>query len=109
MRHDYSSIAPSTVPLRRKGKGTNRRNACFDWPSGTVGQLDWKTEKTRRPVSAEVLVWRGKHQPQAEQNARARKRKPIDWIGELPLPMMIEWLADVLKALHPDQRLIPLD
>lgn len=171
-----------TVPLRRKGKGTNRRNACFDWPSGTVGQLDWKTKQTNRPVLTDVLAWRGKHQPQTkvyafagwgsttavkaarrawlgrrryrerfgietsyrqknqgkgmttsrnaayrllleglahllrqiwvlltEQIARARKCKPKDWIGELTLPMMIEWLADVLKALHPEYRLIPLD
>lgn len=170
-----------TVPLRRKGKGTNRRNACFDWPSGTVGRLEWKTEKTNRAVSTDVLVWRGRKQAETkvyafsgwgsttavkaarrawlgrrryrerfgietsyrqknqgkgmttsrnaayrllleglahllrqiwvlltEQIGLATKSRPKGWIGELPLPVMIEWLADALKALHPDQRLIPL-
>lgn len=171
-----------TVPLRRKGRGTNRRNACFAWPTGTVGRLDWKTDKTNRPVSTDVLVWRRKNQPETrvfafagwgaaeavnvrrrawlarrryrerfgietsyrqknqgkgmttardatyrllleglahllrqvwvlltEQIARAGRRKPTDWIGELTLPMMLEWLDDVLKSLHADNRSIPLD
>jgi len=170
-----------TVPLRRKGRGTNRRNACFAWASGTVGRLDWVTDKSRKPVSTDVLVWRRKNQPETkvhafsgwgsaevinvrrrawlarrryrerfgietsyrqknqgkgmttakdatyrllleglahllrqvwvlltEQIARAGRRKPRDWIGELTLPMMIEWLADVLKNLHPENRSIPL-
>jgi hypothetical protein len=46
-----------TVPLRRKGKGSNRRNACFSWAPGTVGQVNWVTEKTREAVETSVLVW----------------------------------------------------
>src|SRR5512133_2810654 len=48
------------VPLRRKGRGANRRNACFAWAHGTVGTVDWVTEQTRRPVSTRVLVWAGR-------------------------------------------------
>ena len=55
-----------TVPLRRKGRGTNRRNACFSWAHGTVGSVDWVTEKTRQEVSTRVLVWQRAGQPQAK-------------------------------------------
>jgi hypothetical protein len=47
-----------TVPLRRKGRGLNRRNACFAWAHGTRGTVDWVTEKTRQPVATRVLVWK---------------------------------------------------
>lgn len=46
------------VPLRRKGGGTNRRNACFAWAHGTLGTVAWTTETTRRAVSVRVLVWK---------------------------------------------------
>ena len=46
------------VPLRRAGKGTNRRNACFAWPHGALGTVTWTTEVSRRAVSVRVLVWR---------------------------------------------------
>lgn len=46
------------VPIRKKGNGTNRRNACYTQPSGTITTMDWVTEKSRRPVSTRVLVWR---------------------------------------------------
>jgi hypothetical protein len=46
-----------TVPLRRKGSGTNRRNACYTQPSGTLDTVAWVTEKSRKSVSTRVLVW----------------------------------------------------
>ena len=47
-----------TVPLRRKGRGANRRNACFALPVGTVTTLDWVTEERRRPVQTRAVVGR---------------------------------------------------
>jgi hypothetical protein len=47
------------VPLRRKGRGLNRRNACFALPTGTMTRVDWKTEKTRQRVATDVLVDHG--------------------------------------------------
>src|SRR5205085_12504059 len=47
-----------TVPLRRKGRGHNRRNACFDLPLGTVTTVSWVTEQTRRPVQTQAAVLR---------------------------------------------------
>ncbi|AMV23163.1 hypothetical protein VT84_28155 [Gemmata sp. SH-PL17] len=46
------------VPIRKKGKGTNRRNECDAQPSGTIATMGWVTEKSRRAVSTRVLVWR---------------------------------------------------
>lgn len=46
------------VRLPRKGAGSNRRNDCFAWATGTVRELEWKTEKSRRAVSTSVVVWR---------------------------------------------------
>jgi hypothetical protein len=45
-----------TVPLRRKGRGQNRRNACFALPVGTVTEVGWVTEDSRRPVHTEAVV-----------------------------------------------------
>jgi hypothetical protein len=45
-----------TVPLRRKGKGSNRRNACFALPVGTVTTVDWVTEDSRQPVQTQAVV-----------------------------------------------------
>jgi len=45
------------VPIRKKGNGTNRRNACYAQPSGTRALMAWVTEKSRQPVSTRVLVW----------------------------------------------------
>jgi hypothetical protein len=45
-----------TVPLRRKGRGVNRRNACFALPVGTVTTTAWQTEDSRRPVRTRVAV-----------------------------------------------------
>lgn len=47
-----------TVPLRRKGQGQNRRNACFELPVGTVTEVDWITEQSRRPVRTQAVVLR---------------------------------------------------
>jgi hypothetical protein len=47
-----------TVPLRRKGSGSNRRNDCFERPAGTVTQVDWVTEQSRRPVRTQAVVVR---------------------------------------------------
>jgi hypothetical protein len=47
-----------TVPLRRKGRGPSRRNACFDLPVGTVTTVDWVTEESRRPVQTQAVVVR---------------------------------------------------
>jgi hypothetical protein len=44
------------VPLRRKGQGPNRRNACFALPVGTVTTLAWQTEKTRKRVRTRAVV-----------------------------------------------------
>jgi Transposase DDE domain len=46
------------VPLRRKGKGNNRRNAAWLLEVGTVTSVAWKTEKGSRPVSTRALVAR---------------------------------------------------
>ena len=47
-----------TVPLRRKGKGKNSRNALFDRPSGTIESYAWETRKPKKPVRTMVLVWK---------------------------------------------------
>ena len=49
-----------TVPIRKKGKGTNRRNECYAQPHGTITTMDWVTEKSRKAVSTRVLVWQRK-------------------------------------------------
>ncbi|MDY3557400.1 transposase [Gemmata sp. JC717] len=46
-----------TVPIRKKGQGTNRRNECYTQPSGTITTMEWVTEKTRQAVPTRVLVW----------------------------------------------------
>jgi hypothetical protein len=45
-----------TVPLRRKGRGGNRRNACFDQPAGTIQTVEWVTEESRRRVRTRAVV-----------------------------------------------------
>ena len=54
-----------TVPLRRKGRGANRRNDCYSKPSGTLATVDWVTEKSRRPVQTRALVWQRAGESQA--------------------------------------------
>jgi hypothetical protein len=47
-----------TVPLRRKGDSNNRRNAVWLLAVGTVTTVEWKTDKTNRPVSTAAVVMR---------------------------------------------------
>jgi hypothetical protein len=54
-----------TVPLRRKGNRSNRRNDWFSQPSGTLGTAEWVTEQTRLRVSTRVLVWQRPEEQQA--------------------------------------------
>jgi hypothetical protein len=81
-----------TVPLRKKGRGVNRRNACFSLPVGTVTQVDWVTERSRRPVqTAAVVVQRPGERPvqvyafggwsrgRALAQARAAARQAKQW------------------------------
>jgi hypothetical protein len=46
------------VPLRKKGKGKNRRNAAWDLEVGAVTEVSWKTDKGNRPVSTQAVVMR---------------------------------------------------
>jgi hypothetical protein len=55
-----------TVPLRRKGNGANRRNACYSQPSGTLATMEWVTEKSRKSVSTRVLVWQRQGESQTK-------------------------------------------
>ena len=47
-----------TVPLRRKGRRNNRRNALWLLDVGTVTTTTWKTDKTNQPVRTAVVVVR---------------------------------------------------
>jgi hypothetical protein len=76
------------VPLRRKGRGTNRRNACFAWPHGTIGEVAWVTEKTRAAVATRVLVWQRAGQSRAKVyafggwgDATARREARRAWLA----------------------------
>jgi hypothetical protein len=48
------------VPLRRKGKGRNARNACFEGKHNQVRWTEWTTEKTRQQVRTRTLLWKGR-------------------------------------------------
>jgi hypothetical protein len=48
-----------TVPLRRKGKGPNARNRCFQGRHRLIRWTEWTTETTRRRVRTRVLLWKG--------------------------------------------------
>jgi hypothetical protein len=50
-----------TVPLRRKGNTRNARNRCFEGRHLLIRWVEWKTDKTRRPVKTRTLLW--KHRP----------------------------------------------
>jgi hypothetical protein len=170
-----------TVPLRKKGKGANRRNACFALPLGTITTVGWVTEESRKEVSTQAVVLRragekdtkvyafggwgaaeeGRQRRRARQAkaayrrrfgietsyrqknqclgvttcndvayrlllvglalllrqvwvllsgqvARARRLRPTQWVEELPLNRLLEWLADALKARYREKRSIPL-
>jgi hypothetical protein len=49
-----------TVPLRRKGKGRNARNRCFEGRHQLIRWVEWKTDKTRRLVRTRTLLWHGR-------------------------------------------------
>jgi hypothetical protein len=73
-----------TVPLRRKGKGNNRRNACFALPLGTTSAVEWVTEDSRKRVKTAVVVARRPGQKEVQvfafggwgqqEEARVRRR-----------------------------------
>ena len=48
-----------TVPLRRKGKGSNARNRCFEGRHRLIRWVEWTTETSRRRVKTRVLLWKG--------------------------------------------------
>lgn len=173
-----------TVPLRRKGRGSNRRNACFALPVGTVTLLDWITEDRRRPVQTRAVVgrrpgeskvqvyafagwrpgralaaasaavaarqarqwyrrrfgietsYRQLHECQGRttkkdrvyrlllvglalllrqvwvwltgQLARDRGAGSTEWLEELPLQRLLDWLAEVLQRQYPEEKVIAL-
>jgi Transposase DDE domain len=47
-----------TVPLQRKGKQNNRRNAVWALEVGSVTRVEWRTDKTNKPVSTQAVVLR---------------------------------------------------
>jgi Transposase DDE domain len=177
------------VPLRKKGRGNNRRNACFALPVGTVTQVDWVTEQSRQAVRTPAVVAVRRRDGQAQvyafggwgpaEAARVRRRarlarmayrrrfgietsyrqmneakgqttkkdvayrlllvglalllrqvwvfltwpvararglRPAQWVQELPLATLLDWLAGVLKsrykepmAIHLGQPLLPFN
>jgi hypothetical protein len=44
-----------------------------------------------------------------EQIARSRHLKPGDWVSELTLTILLDWLAHALESLHREERSIPLN
>lgn len=166
------------VPLRRKGRGSNRRNGCFALPVGTVTEVAWVTEKSRRPVRTQALVLRrageqsvkvyafggwgsraavgrarqakrayrrrfgietsyrqlnaGKGRTTKKdgvyrllllgvglllrqvwvwwtwQLARAWRCRPKQWLGELPLARLLDWLRDEVRKRYKEERSIDL-
>lgn len=48
-----------SVPLRRKGTGSNARNNWFKGRHRLIRWVDWITEKTRRPVTTRTVLWIG--------------------------------------------------
>jgi hypothetical protein len=166
------------VPLRRKGRGPNRRNACFALPVGTITEVAWVTDKSRQPVRTEAVVVRRRSEPaiavyafggwgvsaalgrarQAKrayrrrfgietsyrqrnegkarttkkdavyrlllvglalllrqvwvwltwQLARRRRCRPTQWLGELPLARLLDWLRDKVCRRYKEERSINL-
>lgn len=166
------------VPLRRKGRGNNRRNACFALPVGTLSEIAWVTDKSRRPVRTEAVVVRRQGEPRigvyafggwgvaaalwrARQAKRAYRRRfgietsyrqmnegkgrttkkdvvyrlllvglalllrqvwvfltgqlacawrygAKQWLGELPLARLLDWLKDAVRRRYKEERSIDL-
>src|SRR5262249_61917842 len=75
-----------STPARggQRGRAGNRRNACFALPAGTLAEVDWVTEESRRRVRTAAVVARrpcdGKVQVYAfggwgpDEAARLRRR-----------------------------------
>lgn len=171
-----------TVPLRKKGRGGNPRNAFWDMGAGTVAEVAWRTKKApRRAVSTLVVVVKGEGQKdkrvyafggwgaggarsQARRAALARrwykrrfgietsyrqmrackarttrkdagyrlllvglalilrqawvwltaqvarqlKLRPSEWVAILPLAKMADWLADSLRSIYKEEKVIRL-
>ncbi len=76
-----------TVPLRKKGKGDNRRNACFALPVGSVTEVAWVTEESRKAVTTAAVVVRRPKDDEVKvyafggwgphEEARARRRAAL--------------------------------
>jgi hypothetical protein len=49
-----------SIPLRRKGTGSNARNRCFEGKHKQVRWTEWTTDKTRRQVKTRTLLWKGR-------------------------------------------------
>jgi hypothetical protein len=47
-----------SVPLRRKGSGSNARNDCFEGRHGIVRWTEWTTEESRREVRTRTVLWK---------------------------------------------------
>jgi hypothetical protein len=170
-----------SVPLRKKGNSSNRRNAAWGLEEGTVTTLGWKTERGSRPVSTQAVVSRrpgekdkkvyafggwGASEARAEarraslakrwyrkrfgietsyrqmneckakttkkdrryrlllvglalllrqawvwltaQLATAGKLRPTAWVAQLSLARLGEWLAELLKGEHQEEKCIHL-
>lgn len=171
-----------SVPLRKKGEGSNPRNDFWEMEVGAVAEVGWKTKKTRKAVSTLVVVvkrprekdkkvyafggwgadearsqvrraslakrWYKKrfgietsYRQMRECKARTTKKdvryrlllvgialllrqawvwltalvarqlklKPSAWVAVLPLARMAEWLADSLKSIYKEDKVIRLD
>lgn len=166
------------VPLRRKGRGNNRRNACFALPLGTITEMAWKTEKSRQPVRTQAVVlrragersvkvyafggwgsvaavWRARQAKRAYrrrfgietsyrqmnegkgrttkkdvvyrllligialllrqvwvwltwQLARAGRCRPTQWLSDLPLRRLLDWLQDEVRKRYKEEQWIDL-
>lgn len=166
------------VPLRRKGRGCNRRNACFSLPVGTLTEVDWLTDESRQHVQTQAVVvrrpgeravrvyafggwgaaaalWRSRQAKRAyrrrfgietsyrqmnEGKARTTKKdvvyrllliglalllrqvwvwltwqlacarhyRPRQWLGELPLARLLDWLRGEVRKRYKEERSIDL-
>jgi hypothetical protein len=78
-----------TVPLRRKGKGGNRRNAVWGLDAGTVTTVAWATDQGGRPVRTRAVVVRRRKEKDKKVYAfggwvrpgRGRRRGARAWRG----------------------------
>ena len=76
------------VPLRRKGAGIDRRNACFALPHGTIADVAWTTGKKveyRYLLEALGHVLRQLRARLTQAIARARGLSATARVGELTM------------------------